>query len=50
MIDYNTQVTNHPTINGVEVVGDKSLEDIGIIELTPEMVSEIFLEVFGVLL
>jgi len=26
------------------------LEDIGITELTPDMVSEIFLEVFGVIL
>ena len=39
MVDYETEVTNHPTINGVEVVGDLSLTDIGIIELTPEMVS-----------
>ena len=41
---------NLPTINGVTVKGDLSLEDIGIIELTPEMVSEIWLETFGVLL
>ena len=50
MVDYETEVTNHPTINGVEVVGDLSLTDIGIIELTPEMVSDIFLDTFGVLL
>lgn len=41
---------NLPTINGVTVKGDLSLEDIGIIELTPKMVSEIWLEIFGVLL
>jgi hypothetical protein len=48
-MDYNN-LENHPTFNGVEVVGDLSLEDIGIIELTPEMVSELWLETFGVLL
>lgn len=44
------ELDNLPTINGVEVVGDMTLEDLGIIELSPEMVSELFLEVFGVVL
>lgn len=44
------EIDNYPTINGVEVVGDLTLEDLGIIELSPEMVSELFLEVFGVVL
>lgn len=48
-MDYET-LENKPTINGVTVEGDLSLEDIGILELTPEMVSEIFLETFGVIL
>lgn len=48
-MDYET-FENLPTINGKEVIGNMSLEDIGIIELTPEAVSELFLEVFGVLL
>lgn len=41
---------NKPSINGVELTSDMSLEDIGIIELTPEMVNELFLETFGVVL
>jgi hypothetical protein len=44
------ELDNLPTINGVTVVGDMTLEDLGIIELSPEMVSELFLEVFGVVL
>ena len=41
---------NLPTVNGVTVKGDLTLEDIGIVELTPTMVSELWLETFGVLL
>jgi hypothetical protein len=48
-MDYET-LENKPTINNVTVEGDMTLEDIGILELTPEMVSEIFLEVFGIIL
>ena len=48
-MDYS-ELENKPTINGVTLEGDLELEDIGISELTPEMVSEIFLETFGVLL
>jgi hypothetical protein len=48
-MDYET-LDNLPTINGVEVKGDLTLEDIGIVELTPEMVSELYLETFGFIL
>lgn len=48
-MDYS-ELTNKPTINGVELAPDMELEDIGIMELTPDMVSEIFLEIFGVIL
>ena len=41
---------NKPSINGVTLEEDMELEDIGITELTPDMVSEIFLEVYGVIL
>jgi hypothetical protein len=41
---------NKPSINGVTLEEGMELEDIGIQELTPDMVSEIFLEVFGVIL
>lgn len=41
---------NKPSINGVTLEEGMELEDIGIEELTPDMVSEIFLEVFGVIL
>lgn len=39
-----------PMINGVTVIGDRRLEDFGLIPMTSEDVSEIFLEVFGYLL
>lgn len=48
-MDYET-LENKPTINGVELKPDMGLEDIGINELTPEMVSEMFLETFGFIL
>lgn len=41
---------NKPSINGVTLEEGMELEDIGITELTPDMVSEIFLEVYGVIL
>jgi len=48
-MDYN-DLDNKPSINGTTLEGDMELEDVGISELTPEMVSEIFLEIFGVIL
>jgi hypothetical protein len=39
-----------PQINGVELRPDIELDDIGILEMTPEMVAEVFLETFGVIL
>lgn len=48
-MDYD-ELENKPTINNVTLEGDMTLEDIGILELTPDMVSEIFLETFGVIL
>jgi hypothetical protein len=48
-MDYN-DLENKPSINGIELTSDMELTDIGILEMTPEMVSEIFLETFGYLL
>lgn len=48
-MDYDT-LTDKPSINGVTLEEGLELEDIGITELPPDMVSEIFLEVFGVIL
>lgn len=44
------EVYNGPSINGVELKSDMELKDIGILEMTPEMVNEIFLETFGFIL
>ena len=33
-IDYNSQLKNHPEINSVEVIGDKSLKGLGIYSIT----------------
>jgi hypothetical protein len=48
-MDYN-ELSNLPTINGVTLEGDMELEDVGIVEMTPEMVAELYLETFGFLL
>ena len=48
-MDYN-DLENKPTINGVELTQEMDLSDIGIVEMSPETVSEIFLETFVYLL
>ena len=48
-MNYN-DLSNKPSINGVELTSDMDLQDIGILEMTSEMVDEIFLETFGYLL
>lgn len=48
-MDYN-ELENKPSINGTTIEGDLELDELGISELTPEMVSEIFKETMGVLL
>lgn len=39
-----------PTINGVSVIGDKRLEDYGLVPMTSDEILEIALEVFGYVL
>ena len=41
---------NKPDINGVELVPGMEIEDIGIREMTPNMVSELYLEIMGYIL
>jgi hypothetical protein len=48
-MDYET-LDNKPSINGVELTNGMTLEDVGIVEMTPDMVNELFLEVFGIVL
>lgn len=48
-MDYTT-LDNKPSINGVELTPDMELEDIGIHEMTPTEVAELFLETFGYIL
>ena len=35
-IDYNSQLKNHPEINSVELIGNKSLKELGIYSVTPD--------------
>lgn len=39
-IDYNTQVKNHPEINGIELIGDRSLKEFGINEISHDDIRE----------
>ena len=39
-----------PMLNGVTIIGDKRLEDYGLIPMTSEDITEIMLEVFGYVL
>lgn len=36
-----------PKINGVTVIGDRTIEDFGMVEMSSSDVDEIMLEVFG---
>jgi hypothetical protein len=48
-MDYQ-DLENKPSINGVVLESDMDLSDIGLVEMTPAMVSEIVLETFGIIL
>ena len=39
-----------PVLNGVTIIGDKRLEDFGLIPFNTEEITEIMLEVFGYVL
>lgn len=48
-MDYQI-LDNKPSINGVTLESDMELSDIGLVEMTPDMVAEIVLETFGIIL
>mgnify|MGYP004503136455 CR=1 FL=1 len=48
-MDYET-LENKPSINGVELQPGMELKDVGITEMSTEMVSELFFETFGYIL
>lgn len=39
-----------PVLNGVTIIGDKRLEDYGLVPMSSEEITEIMLEVFGFVL
>ena len=39
-IDYNTQVKNHPEINGIELIGDRSSKEFGISGISNDDIRE----------
>lgn len=47
-MDYES-IDNKPSINNVELKPDMDLSDIGIEELSSDMISELILEIFGVI-
>ena len=44
------ELTMLPLLNGVTIIGDKRLEDFGLVPMTSDDITEIILEVFGYLL
>lgn len=44
------QLMSLPILNGVTIIGDKKLEDYGLVPMTSEDITEIMLEVFGYIL
>lgn len=45
-----SQLLSLPCLNGVTIIGNKRLEDYGLVPMTAEDVTEIMLEVFGYVL
>lgn len=45
-MNYNA-LTNKPKINGVELVGNKSFEELGVETLTNQQIFDIYNRVFG---
>ena len=39
-----------PVLNGVTIIGDKRLEDFGLVPMNSDEITEIMLEVFGYVL
>ncbi len=39
-----------PVLNGVTIIGDKRLEDYGLVPMSSDEITEIMLEVFGYIL
>lgn len=39
-----------PKLNGVTIIGDKTLADYGLVPVSPEELTEIMMEVFGYVL
>ena len=48
-MDYQ-ELENKPSINGVVWESNMELSDIGLVEMTPDMVAKIILETFGIIL
>ena len=49
MLSYEN-LEDKPVLEGVEIEGDKTFEDYGLLPLNPYEISEIQLEVFGYIL
>ena len=45
-----SELLNLPCLNGCSIIGNKRLEDYGLVPMTAEDVTEIMLEVFGYVL
>lgn len=41
---------NLPVLNGITIIGDKKLEDYGLVPITSKELEEIQLEIFGYIL
>jgi len=48
-VNYES-LTQLPLINSVTVIGDRKLEDYGLIPISAEEITELMLEVFGYVL
>lgn len=44
------QLTGLPELNGVTILGDRRIEDYGLVQMSSDDVNSIFLEVFGYVL
>lgn len=44
------ELLNLPVLNGITIIGDKTIQDYGLVPINDREVQEIFLEIFGYIL
>ena len=44
------ELLNLPVLNGITIIGDKTIQDYGMVPINDREIQEVFLEIFGYIL